>query len=134
MKYRIGVFVLTILSLVTVGWAAELCQHDLMVRGGAVYLAMRGDIGAGNLEAAQLKARELVDVSKEIQYLWVTQNTNWQVDDGVEWAQDSHQKSIELLKILEEGDLDAAAAALQATGQACGACHQKYRPARRTRQ
>ena len=55
MKYRIGVFVLTILSLVTVGWAAELCQHDLMVRGGAVYLAMRGDIGAGNLEAAELR-------------------------------------------------------------------------------
>lgn len=128
---RSAILGIAIFSMITVGLAAELSHHDLMVRGGALYVAMRNDIAGGNLEGAQMKARELAEVANEIQLFWTEQNGAWQVDDGVTWAGEAQQKSNELVKVLEAGDLETAGEALQQTGQACGACHQKYRPPRR---
>lgn len=135
MKYVTGVISLALLvALTTVGSAADSCDRDNMRRAGAAFLALRDDVAAKNLETARAKVSDLVQGTKDIQLYWTLRNVDWLVDDGVKWSREAHDGALAVKSALDAGKLEDAALAVQKTLQSCNACHQKYRPARRTAQ
>jgi soluble cytochrome b562 len=128
----IGLVVLV--AFATAGSAAEQSDRENMRRVGAAYLSVRDDIAGKNLESARTKIADLVDGAKAVQLYWTMRNVDWVVDDGVKWSREALDGALTVKSALNGGNVDEAAKALQTTVQGCNACHQKYRPGRRTAQ